>query len=127
MTPAQLDRRLRAIDNEQVRLLHDEVQASRRRILAQQAEEARQALEPRPTPTDRRRAPWPDFRGMAIYHGDEIVHPATGERGTVVYCPRMKSELDTDRWQVIYETAIVSRLCLQLGDKGQAVVVRRKL
>lgn len=70
-------------------------------------------------------APWPDFAGQPIHHGDEIAHPFSGERGTVIYCPDVNSTLEADRWRVIYENANVSRLCLQIGDKGQAVVTQR--
>lgn len=70
-------------------------------------------------------APWPDFAGQPIHHGDEIAHPFSGERGTVIYCPDVNSTLEADRWRVIYENANFSRLCLQIGDKGQAVVTQR--
>lgn len=67
------------------------------------------------------RAPWPDFAGNPIEAGDTIVHPS-GEAGTVVY---MVDEADpADQWRVDYGpgSGPVSRLCLQIGSKGQAAV-----
>lgn len=67
--------------------------------------------------------PWRDFAGHEIYEGDVIAHPS-GERGKVVFLPQM-----TDphaRWRVDYgDGTVLSSLGLQLGDKGQAVVVER--
>jgi hypothetical protein len=72
----------------------------------------------------RRVAPWPDFVGNQIREGDSIRHPADGLTGVVfVLC----NETDVcDQWRVLYDTndpGRVARLCLQIGDKGQAVVV----
>lgn len=65
-------------------------------------------------------APWPDFSGNDIHEGDTIEHPS-GERGTVVFLP---DEADAgDQWRVDYGTGDLSRLCLQVGYKGMAVVV----
>ena len=65
------------------------------------------------------KAPWPDFDGKEIHEGDTIEHPL-GERGTVVF---LSHESDPgDQWRVDYGTAGLSRLCLQIGDKGRAVV-----
>ncbi|MFA6204435.1 MAG: hypothetical protein WC710_14755 [Gallionella sp.] len=65
------------------------------------------------------KAPWPDFHGHVIYEGNKIEHPS-GERGTVVF---FADEIDpSDQWRVDYGTGNLSRLCLQIGDKGQAVV-----
>jgi len=68
------------------------------------------------------KAPWKDFKGADIHEGDVIEHPS-GERGTVV-CLRIYDD-EADRWRVKYGTPDggYSRLCLQIGDKGQAVVV----
>jgi hypothetical protein len=66
------------------------------------------------------KSPWPDFNGNTIHAGDVIEHPS-GERGTVVF---LNSETDqSDQWRVDYGEAGLSRLCLQIGEKGQAVIV----
>jgi hypothetical protein len=68
------------------------------------------------------KAPWKDFSGGDIYEGDVIAHP-TGERGKVIFYQNVEPE---DAWRVDYKDGgPVSRLCLQIGDKGQAVVVER--
>lgn len=66
-------------------------------------------------------APWPDFVGNSIHEGDTIVHP-DGTRGRVVILSEHQDP--GDAWRVDYGTGDVSRLCLQIGDKGQAVVER---
>lgn len=66
-----------------------------------------------------REAPWPDYSGKTIREGDTIRHP-DGETGTVVF---IASEDDPhDQWRVDYGGPGLSRLSLQVGDKGQAVV-----
>lgn len=72
------------------------------------------------------KAPWPDFAGTDIHHGDTIRHPS-GQEGRVEWEP---GEQDPgDQWYVIYtdgpEEGNISRLCLQIGDKGQAVVIHK--
>lgn len=68
-------------------------------------------------------APWTDFAGNAIHEGDEILHPS-GDRGTVVF---LKDEADpADQWRVDYGSSGLSRLCLQIGDRGMAVVSARR-
>lgn len=69
------------------------------------------------------KAPWPDFQGRDIYEGDVIEH-TSGERGVVCFWPDEKDP--SDQWRVFYAEygAPHSRLCLQIGDKGQAVVKR---
>jgi Lar family restriction alleviation protein len=68
----------------------------------------------------RRKAPWPDFKGNPIHEGDIIEHP-TGARATVV-C--YDGETDPgDQWRADYGDGLPSRLVLQIGDKGRAVVV----
>jgi len=70
-----------------------------------------------------RKAPWTDFTGGDIYEGDVIDHPHSGERGTVVFLPEYAEP--ADQWRVNYDGIPLSRLCLQVGDKGQGVVVAR--
>ena len=70
-----------------------------------------------------RRAPWTDFAGQQIWEGDTIIHPA-GERGVVVFLPEPVNA--ADQWRVDYGNRELSRLMLQIGDKGQAVVLAAK-
>lgn len=67
-----------------------------------------------------RKAPWPDFAGAPIHEGDTIRHPS-GEHGVVVFLPH--EECHDDQWRIDYGTGDLSRLRLQIGDKGQAVVI----
>lgn len=67
-----------------------------------------------------RKAPWPDFAGAPIHEGDTIRHPS-GEHGVVVFLPH--EECHNDQWRIDYGTGDLSRLCFQIGDKGQAVVI----
>lgn len=69
------------------------------------------------------KAPWPDFSGNDIREGDTIEHPS-GERGTVVFLANEISP--SDQWRVDYGTVGLSRLCLQIGDHGRAVVTPSK-
>ena len=65
-------------------------------------------------------APWKDFVGNDIHEGDIITHPS-GESGKIVFLPA-ETEQD-DQWRVAYVgSKYLSRLCLQIGDRGQAVV-----
>lgn len=70
-------------------------------------------------------APWPDYKGQTLHEGDEIIHPS-GERGVILF----KSErgpIAGDCWLVKYEDSEpLSRLILQIGDKGQAVKVAKR-
>lgn len=70
--------------------------------------------------SDRKKvAPWPDYAGNPIHEGDVIIHPS-GESGAVLY---LSAELHvSDRWRVDYGGDIRSRLCLQIRDRGRAVV-----
>lgn len=68
---------------------------------------------------NKQRAPWTDFEGNPIYEGDTIVHPC-GDRGTVIL---LNADGDANKWRVDYgDIAPPSRLSLQIGDKGRAVV-----
>ena len=67
--------------------------------------------------TNRRCAPWTDFKRLPIHEGDVMVHPS-GEEGMVIYMPEMRNP-----WRVMYEGSIhTAALSLQVGDRGQAVV-----
>ncbi|WP_047299720.1 hypothetical protein [Pseudomonas fluorescens] len=65
-------------------------------------------------------APWPDYAGVKIQEGDTIQHPS-GERGVVVFLPEHTEP--SDQWRVDYGDQALSRLALQIGDKGRAVVI----
>lgn len=64
--------------------------------------------------------PWPDYIGTPIRHGDRLSHP-DGTEFVAVYL----NGYDTaeDSWRAVYDAGPVSRLCLQIGDKGQAVLI----
>lgn len=69
-------------------------------------------------------APWPDYAGKPIRHGDRLQHPD----GTTFVTIRINGQDDEfNAWRCVYDGADIlvttSRLCLQIGDKGQAVVV----
>lgn len=64
-------------------------------------------------------APWTDFAGNPIKHGDRIRHPE-GLEGVVVRLPGYADAHDA--WCVAYQDRTVSRLSLQIGHRGQAVV-----
>lgn len=67
-------------------------------------------------------APWKDFEGNEIKEGDRIIHPS-GETGIVAFKPELNDA--EDQWRVDYQDDFpLSRLCLQIGDKGQAVVAK---
>lgn len=68
--------------------------------------------------------PWPDFEGNPIFHGSRMWHPASGQTFTAV---RLSGQSDPgDAWRALYDDdpQSVSRLALQIGDKGMAVVVK---
>lgn len=67
-------------------------------------------------------APWPDANGREIRRGDVIRHP-DGKLGIVVL--EHEQESPHDAWRVDYGDGVLSRLSLQINDKGQAVVVAR--
>jgi hypothetical protein len=67
------------------------------------------------------KAPWTDYHGNELFKGDIIKHP-NGERGKI----KLYRQFDhvSDQWRVDYgQLGQLSRLCLQIGDKGQAVKV----
>jgi len=71
------------------------------------------------TTSGERIAPWPNFAGNVIHEGDLLRHPS-GEQGCVVFLADEREA--SDQWRVEYdELKYLSRLCLQIGDKGQAV------
>lgn len=64
------------------------------------------------------KAPWHDYAGNEIHDGDVIVHPS-GEEGRVVM---VDCDDAHDKWRVDYGDEHLSRLSMQIGDKGRAVV-----
>lgn len=66
-------------------------------------------------------APWPDYEGNQIYDGDIIQHPS-GQAGVVEFDSGAGDD-QADRWYVNYSNGSRSRLSLQVGSRGRAVVV----
>jgi hypothetical protein len=66
-------------------------------------------------------APWPDHRGQAIHHGARLKHPVDGRAFVAVRLNGYDNE--NDAWRAVYDDASVSRLCLQIGDKGRAALI----
>jgi hypothetical protein len=65
-------------------------------------------------------SPWVDFYGQPIRHGDRLTHPSGQEFVAV----RLEGYPEpSGAWRAVYDNASVSRLCLQIGDKGRAVLV----
>lgn len=65
------------------------------------------------------KCPWPGYDGAAIHEGDTLLHPS-GESGVVIF---LKAHSDPqDAWRVDYGDGFLSRLALQIGDKGRASV-----
>jgi hypothetical protein len=67
------------------------------------------------------KAHWTDYVGNPIFEGDIIEHP-TGETGKVIHLLTYPDP--SDAWRVDYGDDMLSRLCLQIGEKGMAVVVK---
>lgn len=68
-------------------------------------------------------APWPDFHGQPIRHGDRLRH----EDGTEFTAVHLHGhDYEGDAWRAVYDDATVSRLGLQIGDKGRAVLAVEK-
>ena len=68
------------------------------------------------------KAPFLDFIGAEIFEGDVIKHPS-GQTG-VVKIDCNKSD-ESDKWVVDYGDKFLSRLALQVGDKGQGKAIKR--
>lgn len=70
---------------------------------------------------DRDLCPWLDFDGRPIRHGDRLIHPS-GQTFTAVRLVGHKNP--GDAWRAVYDQdpQSVSRLSLQIGDKGRAVL-----
>lgn len=65
----------------------------------------------------RSQCPWPTHSGDTVFVGDVICHPS-GEQGTIVFVSPYAEAVD--RWRVDYGDEYLSRLALQIGEKGQA-------
>ena len=68
------------------------------------------------------KAPWSDFAEKPIHEGDTIRHP-DGDTGVVV---KIEFASLSDAWRVDYGDDYLSRLGLQIGERGQAVVVNTR-
>lgn len=81
--------------------------------------------EPEPEKPFLRKAPLPDYAGNDIYEGDIIGHPS-GDYGIVSFIPNLAPDC---QWFVLYAAengnASTGRLILQVGEKGQAVVLKK--
>jgi hypothetical protein len=64
------------------------------------------------------KAPWKDYEGKDIFDGNIIRHP-DGTEGVVKL-------IGVQTWRVDYGGGKLSRLSLQIGNKGQAVVINRQ-
>lgn len=73
--------------------------------------------------SNKKKSPYRDYYNHEIFEGDLIQHPS-GEKGIVIFEERTES--DSDNWLIKYEDGIKSRLCLQVGDKGQAYAVEHE-
>lgn len=71
--------------------------------------------------SNKKKSPYTDYYNHEIFEDDLIQHPS-GEKGIVVFEER--TENNSDNWLIQYEDGIKSRLCLQFGEKGQAVVLK---
>lgn len=65
------------------------------------------------------KAPYNDYDGNPIHEGDKIKHPS-GEIGIVK--KQYSRKYNRDIWVVDYGEPWVSRLSLQVGSKGRAVI-----
>ena len=88
------------------------------------AQDLRTALAKLLTP-DRGVAPWPDFLNQTIHHGDLLTHP-DGTEFVAIRLPGSRHP-PGDAWRAVYDEGPISRLVLQIGDKGRAVLVARKV
>ncbi|MCK4891534.1 MAG: hypothetical protein KAS78_02585 [Candidatus Pacebacteria bacterium] len=70
------------------------------------------------------KVPWSDFENNELFEGDIIVHP-DGTTGTIIF----KSEYINphNQWFVDYGEGDLSRLNLQIGDKGRAVKLLQEI
>lgn len=67
-------------------------------------------------------APWKDWAGCKIRHGDRMRHAD----GTTFVAIRLEGfDHPADAWRAVYSDLTVSRLCLQIGKRGQACVYDR--
>jgi len=68
--------------------------------------------------TQSKLAPWKDYQGNDLYEGDKLKHPS-GQTGVIEYHKDRHNQ--HDRWLVNYGDRILSRLCLQINERGQGV------
>lgn len=63
-------------------------------------------------------SPWLDYENNELFEGDKIRHP-DGDIGVIEFHSKFKDP--ADQWWVNYGNGPLSRLCMQIGDKGRAV------
>jgi len=70
------------------------------------------------------KAPWSDFENNELFEGDIIVHP-DGTIGTIIFkCEYINPH---NQWLVDYRKGDLSRLSLQIGDKGRAIKLLQEI
>ena len=71
----------------------------------------------------RKTCPLADYAGNPIKEGDIIQHPLDGIVAVVVYLS--DEDAECDKWRAVYpHDGTISRLSLQVGPRGQAVVIQ---
>lgn len=76
---------------------------------------------------NRRKAPWPDYRGADIFEGDTIIHPSGDSCVVVFILAYASSEADiANAWRVKYGDGDCLWLGNQIGDRGRACVLATK-
>ena len=71
---------------------------------------------------NRKTCPFADYNGEPIREGDIIQHPRCETLAVVIYLA--DEDLDTDKWRAVYpHDGAITRLSLQVGPRGQAVVI----
>jgi len=63
---------------------------------------------------------WKDYNGNKLKLGDILEHPESKDRFVIAYDPEMANS-----WRAIYENGDNLFLGLQIGDRGQAVKVKK--
>jgi hypothetical protein len=64
--------------------------------------------------------PFNDFKGGRMCEGDRVIHPS-GETGIIEF--QVGFEDPADQWRVVYNDGTWGRAYLQVGERGQAVVI----
>ena len=70
------------------------------------------------------KAPWTDFENNELFEGDVIIHP-DGTIGTIIF--KCEYYDPHNQWVVDYGEEDLSRLSLQIGDKGRAIKLLQEI